>query len=341
MTSSVTKQGLALAALMTVAVGGAQQIQVQVNGDPVTFADVQPQTIGSVVMVPIRSVCDKLGAPVDWDPATQAVSCKVNGSDVVLHIGSSEAMVDGQMRYLDLPPTIENGRTLVPMRFLGESLGNAVTWNGDTNLVAITTNATATSPSATTTTTTTPQVVTLNENEVVPVTLDNTLSSESNHIGDTFTATVSDNGTDGYASIPTGSKIEGHIAAVEPMQGNQPAILDLAFDRITFPNGTTEPIDGSMVSLDNQYVMVSDDGVYEAQDSGKTFNRMVYAGYGSSGGMMVGIMDTQPLDTTALQSDQSAIEAQIPEDENQKVEISIPAGTQLGVRINRQDSLNL
>jgi len=334
---------------MTVGLSGAQQIQVQVNGDPVTFADVQPQTMGTVVMVPIRSVCDKMGAPVDWDPATQAVTCKINGSDVILHIGSSEATVDGQMRYLDLPPTVQNGRTLVPMRFLGDSLGNAVTWNGDTNLVAITTNSntsatnssSASDTTSTSVTSTEPQVVTLNENEVIPVTLDNTLSSETNHVGDTFTATVSDKNTDGYASIPSGSKIEGHIAAVQPMQGNQPAVLDLAFDRIVFPDGTTKAIDGSLISLDHQYAMAGDDGVYEAQDSGMTFNRMVYAGYGPSGGMLVGVMDDQPLDASTLQADKANIESQIPEDENQMVEVSIPAGTQVGIRINHQDTVNL
>jgi len=113
-----------------------------------------------------------------------------------------------------------------------------------------------------------------------------------------------------------------------------PAVLDLAFDRAVFPNGTTEPIDGSLVSLQSEYVMVGDDGTYEAQNTGKTFTKMVFAGYGSSEGMLVGVNDSRPLDSSALTDAMPDIQPQIPEDQGQMTEIILPAGTSIGIRIN-------
>jgi len=339
MISSVTKGGTILAALLTSALCVGQEIQVQVNGDAVTFPDVTPRKIGVVVMVPLRAVCEKMGATVGWDPTTQTVTCNSAGSDIVLHIGDTEATVNGQMRNLDLPPMVISDRTLVPMSFFGDSTGNAITWNGDANLLAISTSSTTTTTS--TLRTPPPTVLNLDQNEVVPVTLNTSLSSTTSQVGDTFTATVVSNGTDGYANIPEGTKIEGHVAAVEPMENGNPAILDLAFDRLVLPNGTAETLDGSLASLDNEYAMVGDDGVYRAQNSGKTYERMVFAGYRSSDGTLLGVNDSQPIDATVLPNLIGGFESQLSEDEHPMTDISLPVGTEFGIRINAANSINL
>ena len=41
-----------------------------------------------------------------------------------------------EIRQLDVPPQIVEGRTLVPLRFIGEVLGAAVEWNGETRQVS-------------------------------------------------------------------------------------------------------------------------------------------------------------------------------------------------------------
>lgn len=45
-----------------------------------------------------------------------------------LQIGSKSAYINGERKDLDAPPFIENGRTLVPFRFIGEALGAEVSW---------------------------------------------------------------------------------------------------------------------------------------------------------------------------------------------------------------------
>jgi len=324
-----------IAALAACSLGFAQNVQVQVDGNALTFPDTQPQLVGTVVMVPLRSVFEHAGATVTWDQATQTVTSDVNGSHVVLHTGDSEATVNGNMKYLDLPPTTIGNRMLVPMRFLGDALGAQVNWSPATYTVTINTSSAYTPPP-------TPTInVSLQKDEVIPVTLDQTLSSTDNHVGDTFMATVSANGSEGYATLPAGTKIEGHIAAVQPQTGDEPAVLDLAFDMIDFPNGTTMPIDGSLVSMDTQYAMQGDDGVYLARDEGITYNRMVFVGFGTTDGQLVGTNESRPLMGSALDDSLSSIQAQLPEDQYQKSEIVLGAGTDMGIRINQEDHATL
>lgn len=47
---------------------------------------------------------------------------------IVLTIGSTTALVDGREVTLDVAPRIEQGRTLVPIRFIAEALGHRVDW---------------------------------------------------------------------------------------------------------------------------------------------------------------------------------------------------------------------
>jgi len=46
-----------------------------------------------------------------------------------LYVGKTTAYVNGVSIKLDVPPVIENNRTLVPIRFISEQMGAKVTWN--------------------------------------------------------------------------------------------------------------------------------------------------------------------------------------------------------------------
>ncbi len=49
---------------------------------------------------------------------------------VVMQVENNTALVRGQKQDLPVPPTIINGRMMVPLRFIGEALGAAFTWSG-------------------------------------------------------------------------------------------------------------------------------------------------------------------------------------------------------------------
>ena len=56
---------------------------------------------------------------------------------IKLQIGSKIAYVDGLKTPLDVAPTIADGRTLVPIRFISEGLGAQVAWENSTKLITI------------------------------------------------------------------------------------------------------------------------------------------------------------------------------------------------------------
>lgn len=56
---------------------------------------------------------------------------------IVLKIDNKVALVDGEEKILDVPPTIINNRTMLPIRFIAEELGCKVEWKEATREVII------------------------------------------------------------------------------------------------------------------------------------------------------------------------------------------------------------
>ncbi|HEU4798611.1 MAG TPA: copper amine oxidase N-terminal domain-containing protein, partial [bacterium] len=131
--------------MITSAPAQAQAVRVIVDGSPVFF-DQPPVVIGGRVLVPLRGVFERLGAFVQWNPGTRSILA-VRGSDQVqLTIGSRIASVSGRQMFLDVPPQIVGSRTLVPLRFISESLGARVDWMPSTRVVMITSGSVAQPP---------------------------------------------------------------------------------------------------------------------------------------------------------------------------------------------------
>jgi hypothetical protein len=114
-------------------------INVTVNGQPVAFENARPQMIGNRVLVPLRGVMEQLGAYVQWDPMSHTVTATRGGMDLTLRIGERAATVNGQAVNLDVPAMTIGGSTMVPLRFIGESLGADVRWDAANNSVLINT----------------------------------------------------------------------------------------------------------------------------------------------------------------------------------------------------------
>jgi hypothetical protein len=135
--------GVLLAAVLvaTVVTGSGAQtsapyVKVFVDNQPVYF-DQSPMIASGRVLVPLRGVFERLGAVVAWDPGTQTVLAQRGGTSVQLRIGAPQAMIDGQPTYMDVPPMLVGGRTLVPLRFVSQALGAQVDWNAANATVAI------------------------------------------------------------------------------------------------------------------------------------------------------------------------------------------------------------
>ncbi|HTQ08912.1 MAG TPA: copper amine oxidase N-terminal domain-containing protein [Fimbriimonadaceae bacterium] len=320
---------LTAAACAAVAYG---QIQVRVDGTDVNFPNAQAQYIDGRVLVPLRGVFQQLGAQVNWDRYTQTITATKGDRRVRLTIGKRTATIDGSPVQVDVPPMIMQGTTMVPIRFVSEALGAQVRWDDAQQLVSINTmdsqSAVITSPRHYL------RRATLTMGEVIPVVLDRTLSSDNSRVGETFMASIEDNGQAGYDGLPRGAKIEGHVAACRPRRGSEPGILDLSFDRIQFPDGRTQRIDGSLISLNDRYTSKCENGIIVARERNGG-NRMVYIGYGNGSGMLVNVQTNQPVTGPVYRSEYNYIVGQVNPDRRQAWNITLPSGTELGIRLDR------
>lgn len=102
-------------------------ITVTVNGAPVIF-DQLPIICQGRAMVPMRAIFQALGAEVDWEVGQQKVTATKDETTIIVKIGETQATVNGGEKTLDVPAQIINNRTLVPVRFISESLGADVDW---------------------------------------------------------------------------------------------------------------------------------------------------------------------------------------------------------------------
>jgi len=126
------------AALSTVpAMASGRDITVKIDGKPVIF-DTAPQIIRGRVMVPLRAISDLSGAAVDWNAARRTVTIDKGGSKIILTTGSDRAIHNGRQVFLDSPVVLVKGRSLVPLRFISESMGYGVTWDGNKRRVTLT-----------------------------------------------------------------------------------------------------------------------------------------------------------------------------------------------------------
>ncbi len=95
---------------------------------------VVPKVKDNYTYVPLRFISEKMGAMVGFEKGVAQVF--YNGKKLEFEIGKREFKVDGVKKALDAPAYIENGRTMVPVRAVSESLGKEVLWQ-DGGLIAI------------------------------------------------------------------------------------------------------------------------------------------------------------------------------------------------------------
>lgn len=116
-------------------------INVLVNEQKVSFADQKPQVVAGRVYVPMRGVLEKMGANVQWNERERAIVA-MHGDKTVMLPAQGQAMVNGRPVATDAPAFIENGRTMVPLRFMAETFGAQVNWDPQDREVNINSRAT-------------------------------------------------------------------------------------------------------------------------------------------------------------------------------------------------------
>jgi hypothetical protein len=122
--------------------------------DGTLIMDVKPTVIKNTTYIPAKYLVDTLGGDVTWNSKENLINCTLQkkGSDknndyvlwtVQLWINNSKAKINTKQVQIEpknpkITPIIINGRTMVPLRFLAESLGCKVEWKADTKEIIVT-----------------------------------------------------------------------------------------------------------------------------------------------------------------------------------------------------------
>lgn len=122
--------------LVQAAPASANRIIVTVDWEELSF-DVPPAIIDGRTMVPLRAIFEALEAQVEWNGTTKTVTGARGNTNIKLVVGSKLAAVNEKEVQLDVPAIITSGRTLVPVRFISESLGANVSWDAKLRKVTI------------------------------------------------------------------------------------------------------------------------------------------------------------------------------------------------------------
>jgi hypothetical protein len=108
--------------------------QVMINGNQYNFETIN---YNGTTLVPLRGIFEALGASVNWESDKQIVAANKGQSNIQLTIGSKTAYRNGEPVNLQYPGALVNGITMVPLRFVSESLGANVNWDSSTQKISI------------------------------------------------------------------------------------------------------------------------------------------------------------------------------------------------------------
>lgn len=166
--------------------------------------------------------------------------------------------------------------------------------------------------------------VVLPRGTVILVTTQTPLESSSARVGQTFETVVADIVVvENYTVIPADSRIRGAITFVQPANRQQSGVIEVDFDRLTLPDGTSYAIQGKLTSTDP---------VERRQVESSSNQRVVLVGGRGGIGAAIAGAGSQNSSTSGLLG---ALGTLLSEGRN----VSLPAGTQLAVQLEQNLSL--
>lgn len=108
--------------------------------------EVPPIVFNDYSVVPARDVFETMGATVDWSAVNQKVTVTYDDTKVELYINNKTAKKNGKKETMPIPPKLINGKTMIPARYVAESLGFDVDFDSKTDTISINTGKKVTTP---------------------------------------------------------------------------------------------------------------------------------------------------------------------------------------------------
>ncbi|HEX8236758.1 MAG TPA: stalk domain-containing protein [Abditibacteriaceae bacterium] len=298
--------------------------RVEVNGRALSTA-VPPMQVNGRTLVPMRDIFEALGATVQWNPVTRGIIATRNGTNVGLQIGNRAASINNQRLTLDQSPIVMRGSTLVPLRFVSEALGAQVNWNSAQRLVSVFESGSQVASA---------RSISVPQGAVVPVTMDETVSSANARVGQTFNATVVSENL-GDSEFPPGTKIRGVVTQVSPRTEENPGILELDFRSVVLPTGERYPVNAALTSLDSDSVTTTRGRVMAKTSSSDNGDRTKAVAIGGAAGFLIGKLIKRNSIVTAVLGAAGGYLYDRQKNKDRTADAVINRGERIGVRLDR------
>jgi len=113
------------------------KIRVLLNGEEINFAQ-PPSIVNNRVVVPVRDICEALGAKVEWSNETATATIIKRKLNIrISHLGNNNvAYVNGKVYPLEAP-IINTGVLQAPIGFIADVFGAEIEWEENTKTVKI------------------------------------------------------------------------------------------------------------------------------------------------------------------------------------------------------------
>lgn len=116
-------------------------VKIIIDGEIGTYKDI-PITVSDRTLLPLREILTNLGVKNDnehiiWNGKESSVTIIKDSQKIYLKIGSDKATVNGEEVVLDTKPVLYKNKTYIPVRFVAQSLGKKVIWDGGSKSVLI------------------------------------------------------------------------------------------------------------------------------------------------------------------------------------------------------------
>jgi len=106
----------------------SSDIKVEIDGTDYYFSP-PPIIKDGRTLVPMRALFEALGAEVEWISETRTAVGRREGIEVRIPVGSRYPIVNDTPVEIDVPALIIGNRTYLPLRFVGEALGDKIVWD--------------------------------------------------------------------------------------------------------------------------------------------------------------------------------------------------------------------
>lgn len=111
---------------------------VVIDGEELSFLENPPAVVNDRILVPMWVIFEAFDMQVEWDWYSETAIAKKDGLVIRVTVGQREAFVNDEEIPLDVAARIMQGRTMVPLRFIGDAIGADVKWDSSANKAIIT-----------------------------------------------------------------------------------------------------------------------------------------------------------------------------------------------------------